>query len=52
MNHHRCTRCKQESYPRHKYYGGVFCDSCIQIARGFSPGKGGFFSRLGVYGAS
>ena len=34
MAHHRCTRCKQESYPRHKYQGGVYCDECIRIVRG------------------
>jgi len=34
MAHHRCTRCKQESYPRHKYQGGVYCDGCIRIVRG------------------
>lgn len=35
MNHHRCTSCKQESYPRHKWKGGVYCDSCIEEARGY-----------------
>lgn len=39
MTHHRCTRCKQESYPRHKYYGGVFCDDCINEIRGRHFGK-------------
>lgn len=29
MVHHRCTGCKRESYPRHKYGGGVFCDDCM-----------------------
>ena len=33
MTHHRCTRCKQESYPRHKYYGGVYCDDCIHLVQ-------------------
>ena len=33
MAHHRCTRCKQESYPRHKWMGGVYCDSCIRQIR-------------------
>jgi len=37
MVHHRCTRCKQESYPRHKWHGGVFCDDCIRWIRGFRP---------------
>lgn len=34
MAHHRCSRCKEESYPRHKYHGGVYCDDCIQEIRG------------------
>ena len=38
MAHHRCTRCKQESYPRHKYLGGVYCDSCIHWIRGGGHG--------------
>lgn len=48
MAHHRCTRCKEESYPRHKYCGGVFCDGCIRIIRGFRPDsvRRGFFGRL------
>ena len=33
MAHHRCTRCKQESYPRYKYEGGVYCDDCINDIR-------------------
>lgn len=37
MAHHRCTKCKQESDRRHKYYGGVFCESCIRWIRGFTP---------------
>jgi len=37
MAHHRCTRCKEESYPRHKYCGGVYCDRCIQWIRGYRP---------------
>lgn len=37
MAHHRCTGCKQESYPRHKYHGGVYCDTCISRIRGFLP---------------
>ena len=41
MAHHRCTRCKQESYPRYKYkrsgVAGVYCDSCISWVRGFRP---------------
>lgn len=47
MAHHRCTRCKQEAYPRHKYYGGVFGDTCIREIRGFRPqahGRGWFSS--------
>ena len=40
MAHHRCTRCKQESYPRHKYHGGVYCDSCLSWIRGFRPHHG------------
>lgn len=30
MAHHRCTRCKEESAPRHKYVGGLFCESCLR----------------------
>jgi hypothetical protein len=40
MAHHRCTRCKQESEIRHKYQGGVYCDSCISWIRGFRPHTG------------
>ena len=40
MAHHRCTRCKQESSPRHKWMGGVFCDSCIREIRGYRPHSG------------
>ena len=41
MAHHRCTRCKQESYPRHKYQGGVYCDGCIrEIRGGVAPSRG------------
>lgn len=46
MNHHRCTGCKQESYPRHKWHGGVFCDSCIRMVRGFGTQRRGFFGRI------
>ena len=45
MNHHRCSRCKEESYPRHKYHGGVFCDGCIKMVKGHRDG-GGFFFRV------
>jgi len=41
MAHHRCTRCKEESEVRHKYQGGVYCDSCISEIRGFHPHTGG-----------
>ncbi len=45
MNHHRCSRCKEESYPRHKYRSGVYCDHCITIARFGQPKRrGGLFS--------
>lgn len=47
MAHHRCTACKQESYPRHKWYGGVYCDDCIRAIRGKYYGvKRGFFGRI------
>ena len=46
MAHHRCTRCKEESNPRHKYYGGVYCNSCIREIKGYRRGLGGFFSDL------
>ena len=32
-----CTRCKQESEIRHKWRGGVYCESCINEIRGFKP---------------
>ena len=34
MAHHRCSRCKQESYPRHKWKGGVYCDGCMWWIKG------------------
>jgi len=38
----KCTRCKQdESYPRHKWMGGVFCETCIRWIRGFRPASRG-----------
>lgn len=37
MTHHRCTGCKQESNPRHKWMGGVYCDTCIRGIRGYRP---------------
>jgi len=40
MAHHRCTGCKQESHPRHKWQGGVYCDDCIREIRGFRPRPG------------
>lgn len=48
MVRHRCSKCKEESYPRHKYHGGVFCDSCIRIIRGFRPdsARRGFFGSI------
>jgi len=50
MNHHRCTMCKQESYPRHKYkksgVSGVYCDDCIKIARGYAPEHHGFLFKI------
>ena len=45
MNHHRCTRCKRESYPRHKYRGGVFCEDCM-IEIGAKVRRRGFFGRI------
>ena len=48
MTHHRCTGCKGESYPRHKYKGGVFCDSCIRWIRGFRPHTSSGRSWLGA----
>lgn len=47
MAHHRCTRCKRESYPRHKHMGGVYCDDCIRWIRG-NVGVGG---RRGWFGS-
>lgn len=44
--HHRCTRCKEESYPRHKRNGGVFCEHCI---RDLSY-RGPRFSLRGLWG--
>ena len=41
MANHRCTRCKQDSYTRHKWHGGVYCDSCISYIRGDRPHTGG-----------
>ena len=38
MARHRCTRCKQEAYPRHKFRGGLFCEPCrgeVLYGRGF-----------------
>ena len=35
MNHHLCTRCKEESYPRHKYGNGVYCEDCIKVVTGW-----------------
>ena len=46
MPHHRCTGCKQESYPRHKHLGGVYCEACIRRIRGFIPGKRGWLGSL------
>ncbi len=50
MAHHRCTRCKQESYPRHKYAGGLFCEDCLkELGRGRRRWYSGFtsiFSRI------
>ncbi len=49
MTHHRCSRCKQESYPRNKYkksgVAGVFCDRGISELRGRGYSSG-FFGRL------
>lgn len=42
MTHHRCTRCKQESFPRHKWKGGVYCDDCIQAIKGGGRHSGVF----------
>lgn len=48
MAHHRCTGCKRESYPRHKWKGGVYCDDCIRIIRGsgYQPRGFSFFSSI------
>lgn len=53
MAHHRCSRCKEESYPRHKHRsGGLLCESCLRdigIRRiGFSLGRvlGNFWGML------
>ena len=59
MVHHRCTRCKQESYPRHPYkksgVAGVYCDDCIKIVKfgevrhhggGWLGAVRGFFDRI------
>lgn len=46
MAHHRCTRCKEESYPRHKWQGGVYCDDCIRRIRGSIPGRRGWLGSL------
>lgn len=43
MAHHRCTGCKQESYPRHKWKGGVYCDDCVNFIKG--GGRSGWFRR-------
>ena len=48
MQHRRCTRCKQEvgQYGvRHKWMGGVYCEQCIKIARGFGSGRRNWFGR-------
>ena len=42
MNHHRCSHCKEESYPRHKWKNGIFCDGCIKIVRGRTTRRGLF----------
>ncbi len=45
MNHHRCTGCKEESYPRHKrgHSGvfGVYCERCLRWVRGGGVGLAG-----------
>lgn len=40
-----CTRCKEESEVRHKWRGGVYCETCIKEIRGFKPR-----SRRGLFG--
>ncbi len=49
MTHHRCSRCKQESYPRYKRKsGGLLCEDCISRLGGRGGGGwlGGMFSRF------
>lgn len=47
MAHHRCTRCKQESYPRHKYGNGIYCEDCIrEIRHGYRPSSGSWLGSL------
>jgi len=46
MTHHRCTRCKRESYPRHKHLGGVFCDDCINMIRNIRHRKHSWLGSL------
>ena len=56
MAHHRCTRCKQEAYPRYKYkksgVAGVYCDDCLRIithrSMGLRESIGRFFG--GIWG--
>ena len=42
MTHHRCSRCKEESYPRHKWQDGIFCDACVKVVRGRTTRRGLF----------
>lgn len=53
MAHHRCTRCKQESETRHKYAGGLFCESCLKSlgVRGFGGFSHRGFSLRGMFGS-
>ena len=44
MAHHRCTRCKRESYPRHKYAQGLFCEPCLRELRYEIVPRRGFWS--------
>lgn len=37
---HRCTRCKRESYPRHKYMNSVLCDDCLSWVSGGRGSRG------------
>ncbi len=30
MNHYRCSRCKEEVGIRHKRFGGLLCEPCLQ----------------------